>query len=61
MLDAFIIDRIRRERERREGSRIPLRVELPVPQPPRPSGERDRVPEDPDDPERGTALIEDSF
>jgi hypothetical protein len=36
MLDLYIIDRIRQERERakREGNRIPLRIERPEPPPP---------------------------
>lgn len=33
MLDAFIIDRIRRERDAARGSFIPLRVEVPPPPP----------------------------
>jgi len=28
MLDAFIIDKIRREEDRRDGDQIPLRIEI---------------------------------
>jgi hypothetical protein len=35
MLDAYIIDRIRRERER-EGAQVPLRIEVPLPPTPPP-------------------------
>jgi len=47
LLDAFIIDRIRRERDAARGSFIPLRVEVPPPPrveplvpPPEEGGER---------------------
>jgi len=33
LLDAFIIDRIQRERDAARGSFIPLRVEVPPPPP----------------------------
>lgn len=33
MLDAFIIDRIHREREIPEGAQVPLRIEIPLPPP----------------------------
>lgn len=35
MLDAFIIDRIRREREKGLEQGLPVQVDLPVPQPER--------------------------
>jgi hypothetical protein len=56
MLDAYIIDRIRRERrqeqEKRDGAFVPLHIEVP---------RDDRPPEDPpdrDDPDRGTTTID---
>lgn len=36
MLDAFIIDRIHREREAPTQARVPLRIEIPAPAPPAP-------------------------
>jgi hypothetical protein len=36
MLDAYIINRIRRERER-EGAQVPLRIEVPLPPAPPPT------------------------
>ena len=53
MLDAYIIDRIRRERERheRESGRLPLRIEVPEP-PPEPVLEKGRKEE------RGTVVID---
>ncbi len=36
MLDAFIINRIQREREAPTQARVPLRIEVPAPMPPRP-------------------------
>jgi hypothetical protein len=46
MLDAYIIDRIRREKEiEREGDFVPLRIEIepePAPPPPEGKGEADR-------------------
>ena len=55
MLDAYIIERIRRQREeRREGDFVPLRIE--VPQPPTPEPARD---EDEDEkPDRGSIIID---
>lgn len=52
MLDAYIIERIRREREaeRSEGAFIPLRIEPPRPPPPRP------VPREEND--RGSTIID---
>lgn len=54
MLDTFIIERIRREREHRESGRIPLRIEdtFPLHQPqPRQQKKDDR-------PERGVAIVD---
>jgi hypothetical protein len=54
MLDSFIIERIRREREReREGARVPLRIEPPPPpvrRPPEEEPEREQ--------ERGSVVID---
>lgn len=57
MLDAFIIDRIQREREASSPhARVPLRIEVPLPQPPPPRAER---PEASDEaPERGVVDID---
>ena len=54
MLDAYIIDRIRREPERqeRESGRVPLRIEVPEPPPVEPAAERDRGDQ------RGTVVID---
>lgn len=54
MLDAYIIDRIRRERERthRESARLPLHIERP--EPPGPSEQTT----DEDVPERGSAIVD---
>jgi hypothetical protein len=59
MLDAFIIDRIRRERQQREPSRLPLKVEIPE-RPPHRDGQRegDRRPESDDAPQRGVVIID---
>lgn len=55
MLDAYIIDRIRKERERREqhDRRIPLHIENHVERPP----ER-RDEERPDENERGSTIVD---
>jgi len=56
MLDAFIIDRIRREREDTEPVRTPAHAELPsrkVEQHHPPDRDSD------DDPERGSVIIDD--
>lgn len=57
MLDAYIIDRIRREREQRdsEDARIPLHIEVPPELPP------DIRPEMPRDSERGSVEIDLAF
>ena len=55
MLDAFIIDKIRRERAPERRERLPLQPEQPPPYP----AERDpRAPERRDEPERGVAIID---
>ena len=53
MLDAYIIERIQREREREEARRrrVPLRIERPPP------GRREERPE-PEAPERGSTVID---
>jgi hypothetical protein len=64
MLDAYIIDRIRRERESRERAQVPLRIEIPMPPMPshrRPNDETldNDAREDRDDrEERGIAIID---
>lgn len=59
MLDAYIIERIRQEREReqRDGAFIPLHIEQPRPEPPRPDSERAPVERD-DDIDRGNIVID---
>ena len=54
MLDVYIIERIREERERakREENRIPLRIERPEPPPPT------AQPEEEEEPKRGAIVIE---
>ncbi len=56
MLDAYIIERIRRERERerRKGSRVPLYIE----QTPPPSRPRQRPEGDSDKNDRGSVIID---
>jgi len=58
MLDAYIIERIRREqeRQRRKGAQIPLHIEPPPPEDGRP---RKEIHED--RPERGTTVIDFGF
>jgi hypothetical protein len=55
MLDNFIIERIRRERERRESGRIPLRIEDANPLHRRPQPQKQK-PDNHD--ERGVAIID---
>lgn len=55
MLDAFIIERIRNEREESRGARIPLRIEIPAPRPPEP--EQRPAPQNADE-ERGVVTID---
>ncbi len=57
MLDAFIIEEIkRRERERSDGDR-PV-VELPLPQPSEPAHQDDERPDDSDRDRRGVVIID---
>ena len=53
MLDSFIIQRIRQERESRESARIPLRIEDNLPRRPYPEQEAEE-----EKPERGVAIID---
>ena len=57
MLDAYIIDRIRREREKesRDGALIPLHIETPRPPP---GAEHRGENEDDHAPERGSVIID---
>ena len=59
MLDAYIIDRIRRERESRESGRIPLRIEVPRPPPDMPRHRPDYEDPNTDSPSRGGEESED--
>lgn len=57
MLDAYIIDRIRREREQERDVRIPLHIEPPPP--PDPRAEDDERGEETDDGgNRGSVVID---
>ena len=53
MLDSFIIQRIRQERESRESARIPLRIENNLPRRPHPDQEAEEEKQ-----ERGVAIID---
>lgn len=59
MLDAYIIDKIRREREPREGDRLPLHIENPFDGPYDQDSRRER-PErrEDDEPVRGVVIID---
>ena len=59
MLDAFIIERIRQRREKRDSPRVPLCVEVPGPQRPEipDDGDQDRERE----PTRGSLIIDDTI
>ncbi len=58
MLDAFIIEQLRRERERRQQQEAGVPLELPLPQaPPAEPGEPAEGP-DPEPPDRGAIIIE---
>jgi len=58
MLDAYIIERIRRQREERhDGEREPLRIEVPLDQVP--PSDRDR--DEDDRPNRSTVIIDFQF
>ncbi len=56
MLDAFIIDRIRRERQGQEPQRYPLRIEAPRPDPEQ--GQRWDRREEEEKGKRGTTIID---
>jgi hypothetical protein len=55
MLDAYIIDRIRREREQRDGERAPLHIEVPSDPSVEPPHER---PMDDERKDRGTTIVD---
>lgn len=57
MLDSFIIERIRREREARDGVRIPLRIEDSFPSSHPMHPQTPRHPQE-EKPERGIAIID---
>lgn len=55
MLDAFIIDRIRQQRQREKATQIPMRIEVPDLEPPvRPEYREEKR----EDQERGIAIID---
>jgi hypothetical protein len=56
LLDAFIIEEIRRREEERENHR--QRPQLPIPEPSRPLPSRDVPAEDDDAPQRGVIIID---
>lgn len=58
MLDAFIIDKIRRERESREHTRVPLQIEVPRPQGRAPEEYDRRDREEDSERERGVVIID---
>jgi hypothetical protein len=57
MLDAFIIDQIRKERERRDSGFQPLRIETPRPSPEDPF-RREPERREEDKKERGVVIID---
>lgn len=57
MLDAYIIDKIRRERESRDSVRIPLHIQIPEPPPGHDDRRRERDEEEGRG-ERGVAIID---
>lgn len=57
MLDAYIIDKIRRERESRDSVRIPLHIHVPEPTP-LPDDRRPQRDDDENRGERGIAIID---
>ncbi|MCK6526219.1 MAG: hypothetical protein HUU38_13430 [Anaerolineales bacterium] len=58
MLDAYIIEKIKRERrEKSDGARVPLHIEIPRPEPARPPADSP-VPRDEDRPDRGIVIID---
>lgn len=56
MLDAYIIEKIRQERERRESGLQPLRIEVPRPPPPDEPSRRHE--EEDKAPDRGVVIID---
>ena len=59
MLDAYIIEKIKREQEQEDSQRIPLKEELPrPPQRPQPARERGWDDRNPPVPERGVVIID---
>lgn len=60
MLDAFIIERIRREQESKRPARQPMRIEIPREPPPQWRGQPDPRGEDTEDAptDRGIAIID---
>lgn len=56
MLDAFIIDKIRSERESRDTHRVPMQIEVPRPQGRGPDQPERR--EDEEERERGVVIID---
>ena len=59
MLDAFIIERIRQQRDGRESVREPLRVEIPLQHQPEEPQEDHH--DHPAQPERGVVIIDDTI
>lgn len=57
MLDAYIIEKIREERDRRESGLHPLRIEVPRPPPPSWNEAEDRAEKD-ERPDRGVVIID---
>ncbi len=57
MLDSYIIEKIKRERqERSDGARAPLRIEVPHPSPRPPGHEGGEA--DPEERDRGVVIID---
>jgi hypothetical protein len=59
MLDAFIIERIRQQRDGHESVREPLRVEIPLQR--KPTEPQDGDHDQPAQPERGVVIIDDTI
>ena len=57
MLDAFIIDRIRQRQNRSREAQVPLRIEVPVPEPTDPRRDPRRDDERKDE-ERGVVIVD---
>lgn len=56
MLDAFIIEEIRRREQDRDSHRP--RLDLPLPEPTRPHRQNDQTADDDETPERGVIIID---